>query len=110
MSLAERILSAGLDDWVSLYDVEARCAVAGFQGADARSAALAALHTLPDEGWIEIGSVTRDGFARWAEEGSDALVRVAAVWTTEPATSWGFDAWINNTADGDERARSLPLG
>jgi hypothetical protein len=109
-------LQEGLDDWVSVADLNA---IAGFYGV-ASSRGPSKIMVVPDwaieqpvreivgRGWARIGDVyTRGYFVPFDGDDASAIEWFVGVFREEKET-WVFDAYLALTPAGEEYARTLP--
>lgn len=104
-----KILVSGLDDWVSL--AEARSLVQVARGTlddhGLRAETLAVVSHLLTEGLVRPGTLS-DRFSAWDDDADDAVERIAEGW--DDADGWLYSVWFENTARGNELARSAANG
>lgn len=109
--LSQRILSAGLDDWIPLAAVDGFARQLGsVSDGEVIASGVRAIRDLAEEGLVVLGSVSDNGFVEWAQPMDEAIARLEAAWRTLDRNEWGFACWLNNTSRGDERARSFDGG
>lgn len=104
---AVAVLQTGLDDWVSLADLDA---VAGFYGADdpARAELVeAVVRELAGSGLVRVGGLTRAGFSAFDVDLERAVGVVLGEYRNR-GPAWPFNAWLDTTDAGDAAARRLP--
>lgn len=110
--LSLKVLAAGLDDWVPLAAVDDFARQLGaVSDADAAKADLEAIRQLVEGKLVVLGEVSDGGFFECDEPSEETLARVGQARRTLGRNQWGFICWLQNTPDGDERARktaSLP--
>ncbi|GAA1925443.1 hypothetical protein GCM10009716_37120 [Streptomyces sodiiphilus] len=101
------VLIEGLDDWVPI-DQLIWAAREGRKGHPWRGCFVELLRFLLEDGLIQIGELAVEGFVPWRGE-VDEVVQL--VLDDLERLSWepklGSRAWIANTEEGDEVARSL---
>lgn len=102
------VLQLGLDDWVSLGDLDAvaRCCPDG-QGGGHAAVVARTVRALVGAGWARPGALTPDGFRAFdgdADAAAGALLARAAA----RAPGWPLRGWLENTPAGDALARSRP--
>ena len=104
--LAMRVLREGLDDWVPLAAIVGMARQSGISSDEEVKAATAAvLRELIDNGLASLGQVTSKGFIPSNEPRKTAIERVLSSKGLNTADTWEFNAWLNNTENGDALAR-----
>lgn len=116
-SLRDRLLSAAEDDWVGVWEL---ASMASSVGGVARSSevldlVLSALRGALEEGLIEIGDVSDDGFRSWGLAPGESCGRIEREWRQFPngPRLGDMSCWIDLTAKGKDlldsqnRPRSL---
>lgn len=105
---AVAVLQTGLADWVSLADLDA---VARFYASDESGCASlieVTVRELVTAGLVRIGGLTRDGFSAF-EVGQERAIGVVLGEYRSQSPAWPFNAWLDNTAEGDAVARAHAL-
>lgn len=98
------VLQCGLEDWVSLGELEA---IVRFHGATAPLDPLRSMVTeLTAHGLVRIGGLTVSGFEPFDGDVGPAVLLSEYV-GAEP--TWPFNVWLDNTSAGDDLARALPV-
>ncbi|MEV7972335.1 hypothetical protein [Cellulomonas sp. NPDC089187] len=103
---ARAVLQCGLEDWVSLGELHA---IVTFHGAAVPLNAIRSLVTeLTDRELVRIGGLTATGFEPFDGDVAGARSVLLSEYVAA-APTWPFNVWLDNTAAGDELARSLPV-
>lgn len=108
--MTKQLLIRGLDDWVNAYELVWIAKEFGGAANDdaAFELAVATLRTVLEGGLMRAGDLTRDGFSSWDLEPEEALHRIVREWRDlGRAPRLGELCWLQNTAEGNEQARSL---
>jgi len=105
--VVQQILKLGLDDWVPLVDVvnAVRQSVDTDEEGRVRTKTLMLLADLSRGGWVRIGEVSDGGFFEFQDSLDEVLDDVEHAWTGKQEPGWWFLCWIENTDEGDRRAR-----
>lgn len=108
--LMDRLLVAGLDDWLHLADVAwaVRDDRPELAEADLIRAGIDVIRGLLEGGLAEVGDVTDGGFLAWDLHADEATSRVERRWTQlgrDPVP--GDICWVANTRRGDQAALAL---
>ena len=103
----EKLLVAGLDDWLHLADVAwaVRYEQPELSERAVIDAATGVIGAMLARGLARASDVTDGGFIAWAVQGDEAIVRIKQGWLAlgrEPEP--GDVCWIANTSSGDEAA------
>ena len=104
----DNLLMRGTDDWIDASEVAGIAfEVGGAKSTDdVRLLALAVIRHVVQEGLVEVGDVTTDGFRRWSTSTNECIERVEREWNAlgrNPRLS--EIAWFQNTAAGDLRGQ-----
>jgi hypothetical protein len=102
-NLLEDLLARGVDDWVydaQLLDIAASHGVES--AADRRTLAIGLVAEALIGGFMEAGTVSNDGFVRWACSADAAVQTVTSEWLSrhDPLVMPGEIVWLTNTARG----------
>jgi hypothetical protein len=106
----EDVLNRGLDDWIDITELAFVAKSVGRAGTDAeiRDLSIEIIRNVIQEGLMEVGDVTTDGFHRWGLSPDEALKRIEHDWAALGRWPYTGDiCWLSNTEKGDEIARQL---
>lgn len=105
--IAQQILERGLDDWVPLVDVAnaVRQSVDADDEARVQAETLALLAALSRSGLVRIGEVSDGGFFEFPDALDEVLDELKRAWGSKQDPEWWFVCWVENTEEGDRRAR-----
>jgi hypothetical protein len=105
---AAQIILRGVDDWVSLAEAQSLVSmVAPGTPAEVRAATLEAIGLLVDHDLAHLGELA-PRFVPWPTSKDESLRRVRREWwDPEGDLVPGMVVWIENTAKGDQVARSI---
>ena len=104
------IIIMGIDDWVSLSNIEGVVCYNSGQApnADVKRLALATLREILHQGLMEVGYLRKDGFHKWEMSEREAMEEIDRIWDiNEPERKWGYICWFQNTAKGNEKGEEL---
>ncbi|WP_018331834.1 hypothetical protein [Actinomycetospora chiangmaiensis] len=102
-----KILVSGLDDWVSLAEARSLVQVARGNLHDhaLRAETLSVVSRLLADGLVRPGTLS-DRFSAWDDDAERAVERIAEGWDDADADDWLYSVWFENTASGNDLARS----
>jgi hypothetical protein len=109
----EDVLDRGLDDWIDITEVASVAKTVGGAVTDAeiQELSIEIIRSVIQEGLMEVGDVTTDGFHRWGLSPDEALKRIEHDWGALGRWPYiGDICWLSNTEEGDKRARQLSNG
>ena len=113
MTIQEKVLKRGEDDWIYLAEVASlvRQEMPDANESTIRECTLRVLRELTETGLVVIGDLSgRDGdFVSWKLSTAEALERIRDEWENLGAPiNLGDICWLSNTTEGDKKAGSLP--
>jgi hypothetical protein len=106
----EDVLNRGLDDWIDITELAFVAKSVGMAGTDAeiRDLSIEIIRNVVQEGLMEVGDVTTDGFHRWGLSPDEVIKRIERDWGALGRWPYTGDiCWLSNTEQGDEIARHL---
>ncbi len=109
-ALLNKILMRGADDWVMACEVVSVAKAEGGASTEAeiRDLSIRLIRQLIKRGLVEIGDVTETGFRPWNLPVEEAMMRVERDWRMlQRSPSLGDVCWLQNTPEGDSRAKLL---
>jgi hypothetical protein len=109
----EDVLDRGLDDWIAITGVASVAKIIGGAVTDdeIRDLSIEIIRNVIQEGLMEVGDVTTDGFHRWALSSDEALKRIEHDWGALGRWPYTGDiCWLSNTEQGDKRAHQMSNG
>lgn len=105
-NLRDRLLSAAEDDWVGVWELASMASSVGGMATpgDVLNSVLPVLKDALEEGLIEIGDVTNDGFQSWGLSVDESCIRIEREWRRFPngPRLGDISCWINLTDKGKE--------
>lgn len=113
MTIQDKVLKKGEDDWVYLAEVASlvRQEMPDASEPTVVECTLRILRELAEAGLVVIGDLsgTEGSFTPWRLSTTEALKRVRDEWAAlKTPVNLGDVGWLSNTPDGDQRAGSLP--
>ena len=107
----DEILTSGIHDWVQAAEVAAIAREVGKAqpGAATRELSLRLIRGLLETGLAEVGMVSEEkGFVAWDTSVEESMRRITHEWLARPnGPGPGEVCWLNLTAEGERRAKSL---
>lgn len=103
------LLRRGADDWVMAADLAwiAKSAGGAVTDEEILETALRIIRSVVDEGLMQLGDVTDDGFFEWDLTPEEAIERVEREWRAlRRPPDLGDVCWLANTSVGDVRVQA----